>query len=265
MIVGLGTWRSLVSALVWGTRGRRFKSGRPDYAAGKVSPARRGGRIVAESQARALTFSEAKGSGAADMSGPSTSADPAGAERRIATVPNLLSGLRLASVPVFVWLFVSGKEEAAVILYGVGASTDWVDGYVARRTGAVTELGRLLDPLADRAFIVALAVALLIRGTLPPWLGAVIVVRDVAVLALWPVVDRRHARRMRVNFIGKSATAALLVGLTWLAVSETRWWWVGVADEIGLVFTAVGAVLYWVSGVMYALEAVRGGRGVEGK
>jgi cardiolipin synthase len=199
------------------------------------------------------------------MSGPTTSASPSGAERRIATIPNLLSGLRLASVPVFVWLFVSGHEEAAVILYAVGASTDWVDGYVARRTGAVTELGRLLDPLADRVFIVALAVALLIRGALPPWLGAVIVVRDVAMLGRGPVIARRSARRRRVNRVGKSATAALLVGLTWLALAETRWSWAEVADDVGFVFALVGAILYWLSGIMYALEASRNSRGDEAK
>jgi cardiolipin synthase (CMP-forming) len=179
---------------------------------------------------------------------------------RMVTVPNLLSGLRLASVPVFVWLFVTDKEEAAVMVYGVGAATDWVDGYVARRTGSVTELGKLLDPLADRAFIVALALALLLRGALPAWLGAVIIVRDVAVLGLWPVVDRRSARRIRVNFVGKSATAALLVGLTWLALSETRWSFGGWAREIGLAGTGIGAVLYWASGMMYARAAIRGGR-----
>jgi cardiolipin synthase len=190
------------------------------------------------------------------------STEPAGrgTETRIVTVPNLLSGLRLASVPVFVWLFVSDREEAAVILYGIGAATDWVDGYIARRTGAVTELGKLLDPLADRIFIVALALALLARGALPAWLGGVIIVRDMAVLVLWPVVDRRSARRIRVNFVGKTATAALLVGLTWLALSETRWSFGGRAREIGLAGTMAGAVLYWTSGIMYARAASRAGR-----
>jgi len=181
-------------------------------------------------------------------------------DSRIVTVPNLLSGLRLASVPVFVWLFVTDKEEAAVIVYGVGAATDWVDGYVARRTGAVTELGKLLDPLADRVFILALALALLLRGALPAWLGAVVIVRDVAVLSLWPVVDRRSARRIRVNFVGKAATAALLVGLTWLALSETRWSFGPWAREVGLAGTGVGAVLYWASGIMYARAARGAGR-----
>jgi cardiolipin synthase len=188
-----------------------------------------------------------------------TSAGVNPTESRIATLPNLLSGLRLLSVPVFVWLFTSEREEAAVVLYGAGAATDWVDGYLARRTGSVTELGRLLDPLADRAFIGALAVALLVRGTLPAWLGGVVVARDALILALWPVVDRRGRRRIRVNLVGKTATAALLAGLTWLALSETGWSWGALGRRPGLILTFGGAVLYWVSGVMYGREAVRVG------
>jgi cardiolipin synthase (CMP-forming) len=241
----------LVSALVWGTRGRRFKSGRPDEAT-----ASRGGGTRGRGRVRGTSRKDASLGDNTEFTGRASRVS----DGRMVTVPNVLSGLRLASVPVFVWLFVTDKEEAAVIVYGVGAATDWVDGYVARRTGAVTELGKLLDPLADRAFILALALALLLRGALPAWLGAVIIVRDVAVLGLWPVVDRRSARRIRVNFVGKSATAALLVGLTSLALSETRWSLGRWAREIGLVATGIGGVLYWVSGMMYARAASRGGR-----
>jgi cardiolipin synthase len=175
----------------------------------------------------------------------------------VLSVPNALSALRLACVPVFLALFLSGRENAAVVLYGVAASTDWVDGVIARRTNSITELGRLLDPLADRVFIVALAVALLARGVLPWWLAAAVVGRDLVILALWPLVDRASATRIRVNFPGKSATAALLVGLTSLAVSETTFGWADAGAEIGMVFTLLGAALYWVSGAMYAREAIR--------
>jgi cardiolipin synthase (CMP-forming) len=240
----------LVSALVWGTRGRRFKSGRPDEAT--ASPARRWGSCVR--QVPGTRRKDAALGDNTDFTEPASRV----IDSRIVTVPNLLSGVRLASVPVFVWLFVTDREEAAVIIYGAGAATDWVDGYVARRTGSVTELGKLLDPLADRVFILALALALLLRGALPAWLGAIIIVRDVAVLGLWPVVDRRSARRIRVNFVGKAATAALLVGLTGLAVAETRWSFGGWTRGIGLASTGVGAVLYWASGIMYARAAAAG-------
>ena len=186
-----------------------------------------------------------------------------GDESRLLTVPNALSALRLALVPLFVWLFVTRREEAAVLLYGLGASTDWLDGYIARRTGQITELGRLLDPLADRTYIAALVVALTIRGVLPMWLAVGVVGRDALLLALFPLVDRKTTARLRVNLTGKTATASLLVGLTCLALSETsfggRPW-----EQIGLFLVVVGFVLYWISGIMYARAArasLRTGRG----
>ena len=177
------------------------------------------------------------------------------ASDRVLTVPNLLSALRLASVPIFIWLFASGNENAAVILYGAGAWTDFFDGFIARRLGQVTELGKLLDPLADRVFIVALAIALVLRDVLPTWLFVTIVARDVVILVAFPLLEKRGVTRIRVNFTGKTATAALLFGLTCLAWSETTFPWQSYADEIGMGFTLMGAFLYWVAAAMYAGQA----------
>lgn len=183
-------------------------------------------------------------------------ADLAASEKRVWTLPNILSFLRLATVPFFVWLFVSGREEAAVILYGAGAWTDFFDGYLARRLNAVSELGKLLDPLADRVFIIALVVALLSRDTVPLWLALVILVRDAVLLVAFPVLERRGVERVRVNFTGKSATASLLFGLTLLAWSETSFAGAGVGEWLGMSFTVFGALLYWVAAAMYAREAL---------
>ena len=186
---------------------------------------------------------------------PASTSQVAPGEDRILTVPNVLSALRLASVPVFVWLFATDHEDAAVVLYGVAAWTDFLDGYIARRLDQVSELGRLLDPLADRVFIVALAIALALRDVLPLWLFIVIVARDVLILIMFPILERRGVPRLRVNFTGKTATAALLFGLTCLAWSETSFWLNGIADEVGMIFTLIGAVLYWVAAAMYAQQA----------
>lgn len=180
-----------------------------------------------------------------------------GRTSRLVTIPNALSLLRLASVPVFVWLFATGRENAAVVLYGVGAWTDFFDGYIARRMGSVTEAGKLLDPLADRAFIVALALALLIRGTVAWWLAAVIIARDAAVLLAWPVLERRGLPRLAVSFQGKLATALLLFGLTWLLLSETTFPLATVGDEVGIAFTVIGAAIYWLAALGYLREASR--------
>ncbi len=180
--------------------------------------------------------------------------------QRVLTIPNVLSFLRLASVPVFLWLWVRGDRPAAVALYGAGAWTDFFDGYIARRTNSVTELGKLLDPLADRVFIVALTIALIASGAMPWWLAAVIVGRDVVVLSAFPFLERAGVPRISVNFVGKSATAALLFGLTCLALSEA--WpdvsWSDVVGGVGLVFIGLGAALYWAATLMYAREAMAG-------
>jgi cardiolipin synthase len=220
----------LVSALVWGTRGRRFKSGRPDHT-GRV---RRGPRR--EEQIEMGRAAESPSDGAAG---------------RLWTVPNILSLVRLASVPVALGLFISGREEAAVILFAAGAFTDFFDGYIARRTGSVTEFGKLLDPLADRILILALAISLVADGALPLWLAIAVIARDVIVLAAWPALERRGLARIPVNFTGKCATAALLFGLGWLAWSTTTWPLGAVAHDVGFTATVLGAVLYWAAGVLY--------------
>jgi cardiolipin synthase len=175
---------------------------------------------------------------------------------RIVTIPNILSFLRLASVPVFIALFVSDRVDAAVILYTVGATSDFWDGWIARRFNQVSELGKLLDPLADRVFITALVVALVATDVVPLWVALTIVGRDVAILAVYPFVQRGTVAKIRVNFVGKCATAALLVGLTGLAIRETSLSWGHLLDGPAWVMVAVGAVLYWVSGAMYAREAL---------
>ncbi|MFP5298596.1 MAG: CDP-alcohol phosphatidyltransferase family protein [Actinomycetota bacterium] len=188
---------------------------------------------------------------------PAGSAPPPPGDAGLRTVPNVLSLLRLLSVPVFLWLFISGRDEAAVILYGIGAWSDFFDGWIARRFHQVSEIGKLLDPLADRVFIVALAVALVARETLPLALAIAIIARDVLVLSLFPALERRGVERIRVNFVGKTATASLLFGLSCLAWSETSFPLHAVADSVGLAFTLFGAILYWVAATIYARQAMQ--------
>ena len=178
------------------------------------------------------------------------------ASRRILSIPNVLSFIRLATVPVFIWLFVADETNLAVAIYAAGAWTDFFDGYIARRFNQVTELGKLLDPLADRVFIVALAVALVASDALPLWLALAIVARDVLLLAAFPFVDKRGIRRIRVTFAGKTATAALLCGLTLVAYSETTFPGADLVDEIGFAFVLGGAILYWITAFQYAREAL---------
>ncbi|MGH2625903.1 MAG: CDP-alcohol phosphatidyltransferase family protein, partial [Anaerolineales bacterium] len=179
---------------------------------------------------------------------------------RVLTVPNLISAARLALVPIFVWALLHGKDVAAFTLLVVVGTTDWVDGFVARRTGQVSVLGKLLDPLADRVAIVAALLAFTFRGTGDiPWpLTAVILLRELIVAIVFPLLEARGMPRIPVNRPGKTATAALFVGMGFLAavlivpasISST----VRVA-ALGLL--VIGATLYWVAAGFYAVEVRR--------
>ena len=115
---------------------------------------------------------------------------------RVLTVPNLISALRIAAIPVF-WALIVDEDTSAwgLVLFVVVVATDWVDGTIARRTGQVSELGKVLDPIADRLAIAAGLIALVIRGAFPLWAAALILARDVARTdGLWPAVRDRLRR-----------------------------------------------------------------------
>ena len=157
---------------------------------------------------------------------------------RIFTLPNALSLFRLFTVPVVVVLLLAEADLTAAILFVVAAVTDFLDGRLARRAGP-TRLGRILDPLADRLMLSSVAVVLAIRGLLPVWAVAILVGRDLLTLVGSLVLGNR----IRVNRVGKAATALLMVAVALVVVSP------GTLGEI--VFYA-GFGLSVVAGLMYA-------------
>jgi cardiolipin synthase (CMP-forming) len=174
---------------------------------------------------------------------------------RIATVPNLLSGLRILIIPVFVWLILRhGTEEAGLLLLGVTLATDWVDGYLARRTGQVSNLGKILDPVADRLAIAAGLIAVVIRGAFPLWAAILILVRDAMVLIAGAAVAARWRVRIDVRWIGKAATFGLMC-----AVPMISWANFGLAGGhafrlVGWVAFGGGITLYYAAAAMYSLD-----------
>ncbi len=136
----------------------------------------------------------------------------------VITVPNLLSFLRILLIPVFVGLIVNrSTTTAGLILFAMVVATDWVDGWVARRTGQVSELGKLLDPTADRLAIAAGLIALVVRDVFPLWAALLILVRDAAILVAGAVVLARRRIRLEVRFIGKVATFTLMMAIPCIA------------------------------------------------
>ena len=184
---------------------------------------------------------------------------------RVVTIPNALSLMRLLGVPVFLWLLLGPHADLAalVVLMAAGAS-DWLDGKLARRLGQVSRLGELLDPAADRLYILATLSAFVIRGIVPWWLAAVLVGRDVVLGLCIPVLRRHGYPPLPVHYLGKAATFNLLYAFPLLLLAEGTGSLGDVARPIGWAFTIWGTALYLWSGALYLIQAgelIRGDAG----
>lgn len=133
------------------------------------------------------------------------------ARRDVLTWPNLVTVVRLCCIPVFLWLLFGRDDRlaASLLLGGLGA-TDWVDGYLARRLGQTSEIGKILDPTADRLLFLVGIVAMLVDGSVPVWFGVATLVREVFVAVAALVLGALGARRIDVTWLGKCATFALM-------------------------------------------------------
>lgn len=177
---------------------------------------------------------------------------------RIWTVPNIISFGRLVSVPIFFWLLVTGQDSTALIVLIAATSSDFIDGFIARRFNQVTRLGALLDPISDRLFIAASVVALVIRDMIPWVLLAVVLARDVLLLVAFVVTRRTLSDIPPVIFLGKVATFVLFVAFPTIVVS-TLVPQPGLAEVIaalGWFLGGVGSLIYWVTGLIYLSQLV---------
>jgi cardiolipin synthase (CMP-forming) len=174
------------------------------------------------------------------------------ASSAILTVPNALSAVRIAFIPLFFWLIVRhGSTMAGLLVFAGVVSTDWVDGYVARRFGQVSELGRMLDPAADRLVIVSGLIALVIRGVFPLWAAVLVLTRDVAVLAVGAVLLAGKQLRIDVRVVGKVATFSLMAGIPAIAWGTSGLALAELALAVGWVLFAVAIVEYYVAASVY--------------
>ena len=112
--------------------------------------------------------------------------------QELRSVPNLLSILRLLMVPVFLYLLFIDQFVWALVVMAIASASDWLDGFIARKFNQITQLGQVLDPAADRLFIMAALVGLTVNGNIPAWLAIIIVLRDVMLLAVYPVHGHGH-------------------------------------------------------------------------
>ncbi len=180
------------------------------------------------------------------------------------TVPNAISVARLAALPVFAWLLFGAKDHwAAAVLLGALGATDWVDGFIARRFNQVSELGKVLDPTADRLLLVVALVGMFIDGSLPWLVAAALAAREAAVGGAALVLAAMGGRKMDVTFVGKTGTLLMMFALPFFLAGHSR---IGAADvflALGWATSIIGLPIHYFSAVRYvplARQAVREGR-----
>jgi cardiolipin synthase len=172
-------------------------------------------------------------------------------------VPNLLSLLRLAGVPLFLWLVLGPREDGwAIIVLGLSGITDWLDGQFARRFNQESELGKLLDPVADRLYILAVLFGLAVREVIPVWLAVIIPLRDLILLVgLIPLLRRNGYGPLPVHFLGKAGTFCLMYAFPLLFLGGGASTLATAATVVGWAFAVWGTGLYWWAGVLYGFQA----------
>lgn len=185
-------------------------------------------------------------------------------EDRLLTVPNVITFVRLACLPVFLWLLIGrdNRVAAALLLAALGA-TDWVDGYVARRFNQVSNLGKIIDPVADRfLFFVGIAGILAVDGA-PTWFALVVLVREILVGGTTVIIALLGARRIDVTWFGKAGTFGLMFafplflgGSSDIDLAPVLWFLGWVAGIPGLILSLYAAALY----APMAVRALREGR-----
>jgi len=173
----------------------------------------------------------------------------------VLTVPNAISFLRVLLVPVFALLVIGHHDGWAFVVLAVSGVSDWLDGVIARRFNQMSRLGQMLDPAADRLFILVTVVALAWREIVPWWLVAMILARDLLLAALLPALARRGFGPLPVHFAGKAGTAALLYAFPLLLLSARSDVWRTVGAVPGWAFAWWGITLYWVAGIVYLRQA----------
>jgi cardiolipin synthase len=181
--------------------------------------------------------------------------DTVPASSAVLTIPNLLSFARIAAIPIFCWLTVrSDTRLAGIALFAVVVGTDWLDGYVARRLDQVSELGRILDPVADRLAIAAGIITFTIVGIFPFWATLLVLLRDVAVLLGGATILWARNLRVDVRGIGKVATFSLMAAITWIAWGNAGGPLGDVLLAVGWLTFVIGIVEYYIATGIYAID-----------
>lgn len=170
-------------------------------------------------------------------------------------LPNLLSVLRLVAIPLFLWLVLGPHADGwAVLLLMASGATDWLDGKIARAWGQVSRLGQLLDPLADRLYVITTLGALTVRDVFPWWVAVVLLGREAFLAGLLPVLQRHGYGPLPVHFLGKAGTFCVLSAFPLVLLGAGSGLLSELIRPIGWAFLWWGMALYWWAFVLYAVQ-----------
>jgi CDP-diacylglycerol--glycerol-3-phosphate 3-phosphatidyltransferase len=176
---------------------------------------------------------------------------------RVWTVPNALSVLRLLGVPLFLWLLLGPEADGwAFVVLMVSGVTDWADGKLARLLDQSSRLGALLDPAADRLYIVSTLIALALRDIVPVWVVGVLVGRELVLGVMLLVLRRFGYPPLQVHYLGKAATLLLLYAFPVLLLADGEGWLADLAEPFAWALTIWGTVLYVLAGLFYVIQVV---------
>jgi cardiolipin synthase (CMP-forming) len=175
--------------------------------------------------------------------------------RQVLTIPNVISIVRLAGVPLFLWLVLGPEADGwALAVLALSGVSDYLDGYLARRLGQTSKLGEILDPVADRLYILSTVIGLAVRDVIPWWLAILLPARDVFLWGLVPFLRTRGYSALPVHFLGKAATANLLYAFPLLLLGDGSGVVATLAKVFGWAFAIWGTGLYWWAGLLYAWQ-----------
>lgn len=174
---------------------------------------------------------------------------------RVVTVPNLVSFIRLAAIPVFWWLVLGAEDvTAGTVLFAVVATTDWVDGFLARRLGQVSRLGKALDPVADRLMIASAIVVGLIAAIVPPIIGIALLIREAYMTVVVGLLVLRGRGVLEVSWLGKLATLIVYSSIGFFYVAEIPFLEF-MTRPIAWIGAVGGLILYWITAIQYTAVA----------
>ena len=181
-----------------------------------------------------------------------------GPQALVWTVPNALSALRLLGVPLFLWLILGPEEDLwALAVLMVSGVTDFLDGWLARKLDQQSVIGQILDPVADRLYILAVVIGLYLRDIIPWWVALALPLRDLLLWGLVPILRTRGFSALPVHFLGKAATFNLLYAFPLILLGEGDGIVANLARTFGWAFAWWGIGLYWWAGVLYAWQVRR--------